>query len=127
MSDLQRKLKEKDLKIKKLEAALDAAGIKNGEATTSSTVPNLSNLQQKLAELEARNERLQVELEEEKKRSASQSISDLARDLQTKLRKRDENITNLNVEIKKRDDFIAKLENEINEMGKSKPPTQGRW
>jgi hypothetical protein len=80
---------------------LELAGIKSGEASPATTPisgPDLASLQKKIADLEARNEQLQAELGEEKKRNAPQALDDLAKDLQAKIRKRDETIARLEAE-----------------------------
>ncbi len=99
MNDLQRKLKEKDIKIKKLETALESAGVKISEGGSPSASPD-TGFQKKVADLEAKIQALQFELGEAKKRNAPQAIGDLAKDLQAKIRKRDETIARLEAEVK---------------------------
>jgi chromosome segregation ATPase len=99
INDLERKIKERDLRIKKLEATLESAGIKPSEGPRQGRTPEeYGTLHQKVTDLEKTIQSLQAELEKQNK--SPQVMGDLVKELQTKLRKRDDTIAKLDAEVK---------------------------
>ncbi|OLS12306.1 MAG: hypothetical protein RBG13Loki_4083 [Promethearchaeota archaeon CR_4] len=105
VNDLQRKLKEREIRIKKLETTLESVGIRPGDGSIPESLPEPVVLLQKVAELEKKNQSLQTELEEQQQKKGPDAMGDLAKELQIKLHKRDDSIAKLEAEVKQlRDD-----------------------
>jgi len=95
--DLERKIKERDLRIKKLETTLQSAGIKPSEGPRQGRTPEeYGTLHQKVADLEKTIQSLQAELETQNK----SPMGELVKDLQAKLHKRDDTVARLDAEVK---------------------------
>ncbi|HMF30979.1 MAG TPA: hypothetical protein VKK79_06175 [Candidatus Lokiarchaeia archaeon] len=96
VQDLQRKLKERDGKIKNLEEQLKGGGKPGAKKAPADSA---ASLQQKIMELETANAQLLEELSTARESSVSSSggatMGDLAQDLQKKIKKKDEEIARL--------------------------------
>ncbi len=90
VSELQMKLKERDTKIRNLESMLKAAGIKAGPPTAAADDP--AKLQQKIADLDAENQKLRENLANQQNTGTGGPLTELVKDLQTKLKKKDEEL-----------------------------------
>lgn len=93
VQELQMKLKERDTKIRNLESMLKAAGIKPGTSPSSADDP--VKLQQKIADLDVENQKLRETITNQQNASAGGPLTELVKDLQGKIKKKDEEIAKL--------------------------------
>ncbi len=93
VQELQMKLKSSETKIRNLESMLKAAGIKAGPASAPADDP--VKLQQKIADLDAENQKLRENLANQQNTGAGGPLTELVKDLQGKLKKKDEEIAKL--------------------------------
>ncbi|HMF30529.1 MAG TPA: hypothetical protein VKK79_03900 [Candidatus Lokiarchaeia archaeon] len=98
VQDLQKKLKERDTKIKLLDNLIKSAGIKVG-GSMEAAMGTATNLKQQIIDLEAENQQLREKVEATGMLSAegtpSGAVADLVQELQKKLKKKDEEIAKL--------------------------------
>ncbi len=90
VQELQVKLKEKTLIIKNLEDMLKSAGKKIDKQSPAADDP--LKLQQKIADLDAENQKLRESLANQQNTGPSGPLTELVKDLQTKLKKKDEEL-----------------------------------
>jgi len=109
VNELQRKLKEKDSSIKKINQLLQSAGLSASDAVGG-------DLQGRVAELEAQVQELQAQLEEEKQKSTARPMDDLLKELQTKLRKKTEGFEKLETEAKNLRDELSQSSKSLAEL-----------
>ena len=126
INDLQRKLKEKDIRIKRLESMLESAGAKASDVINQAQgQQEILALQQKVEELQGQLLEMKKELSQEKQKLTTQNeeyrknsnqMADLVKELQLKLHKRDETIARLEGTKIKLEEQVKSYQEELAKM-----------
>jgi chromosome segregation ATPase len=138
VNELQRKIKERDGRIKKLEALLQENNILPSSMTTEDSGVDIASLQQNISDLESQVQDLSDQL---KQKSTAGPMDDLIKDLQANLRKKTDSIAKFEAEVKKlrddlanagkesqeKDEIIAKLKDALNEISHPHLNPNERW